>query len=381
MMKRLMAMLLCMVMLLSCAGAEGADYAMVEREWRRVLKVYEQIRMTQQWMLSNLDDFLESGAWADLRKARLAACSASVYLASSVTVPEPRLTEADYLPLMLEGADLTFVRGEFNGIGDTLLYADNDAVFLSEALEFDVFWQYNLDHLKQWSANQWRISRLYCEMIAIMSNALTLHAPDPAAAQASLAEAYPTLFAGHTQWLDDDALLQESYAARLDELTLAMEESAALVGVSEANYLLMEKLYQSGDMDALRRDAVAIEGLPLQLPVMNVTAEKPLIDYQWIDTDQEGYFVTPGLRPGSEQTMYQLYWKNVPREAFDLYIAQLAVMGVSFYRQTITAEEHTILVVDGEHAFFFTWMNNQASFYSDGADICFVPAWYLDAGV
>ncbi|MBR4082587.1 MAG: hypothetical protein IKK21_12455 [Clostridia bacterium] len=378
MMKQLLALVLCLMLALPCAGAEGADYASLRAEWCAVLDTEEFLCMAEDWALTQTGRYLENGSWAELRVSRLAACSLWMYLNYALALPEPALTEEDYVAWMTAGVDVTFVRNELTALPVMRTSVVNRAASLMDKLQHGVFWRYDHELLTAWVDSVREINRINRQLAATLTNALILNAGDAAAEQTAFAEAYPTIFADYDVWLTDMNAIEQQYSGLVDQMEVQVNAYNALLGVTEANYLTMESLVASGDLDGIRADAVTIDGLPMTLPLPEWGL--PSIDVEWIDEAGEMSYAMPGLNLKPCNVAEQLTWQNVDRRAFDEYVAWLVVNGVDFYSQEITADEHTVIYADGEHSFFLTWYKGSAVFYTEGeTGVCMAPGWYPGA--
>lgn len=385
-MKRLLALLLCLMLVFPAALAEDAasDHDAIRDEWLSILKTYEAIYMVQDWALARAEKFLETAQWEDLRLARLAAGSAIVYLQHMVDIPTPTLSSDTYVNLFLEDQDYTFIPEQYNLLEIAKTTAVNILVGLQDRLNHDVFWKYHDQTFRAWAKCERETLHIDMQTAAIMTNAVAA-VPGSAdileADKALFVAAAPTILGAYDQWKTDPTELEADYAAQGDLLAIQEQRSNEILGMITADGDLYISIAAAGDIAPLMADAVTINGLPMMLPEPTWPMEGyPKTDYLWYNEETaEALYWTPGTEPKPYKPVANTKWNQVSRADFDDYVSILTELGLPFTKDDASDSKRTLYYLDGTHTFFLTWTPEATELYTTGTIIFQAPLWYIFA--
>ena len=347
--------------------------------WADYLRVLDRAYASELWALGYVQDYLESGDWADLKKAR-AACIASARYLSELSMTEDDLSEEEYLYLANMGIDTGYQSLTFASAADTVEGAHS---FIRnrmlENLEYHIFYKEIVENLKDEIAVERDAVFCMCRYQCVETNYLLLSLKDYIHAEdewASILDTYQILSVGAEEWLDTELDLKTAADACLDEYEEnLLKQSDVLSGLNAELYNMMQ-IIQKEDSKALAESAYSMVNLPDFLPMPT-----------WYDPGKTGYLSF--IQNEKEEISYPESGEELFDADYGVYIQIQEISEEEIVDYLAAAEPFADQIWKGEEAAVWyismpeyqvkiDWKEDRtATFLFIGEDISFAPSWYI----
>ncbi len=346
--------------------------------WYDYLKVLDKMYASQIWALDYVADYLESGDWNDLTKARTACIASSRYL-TELSMTEEDLTEEEYRLLADAGIDTGYQTITFQSVEGALEEAHRIIrERMLEGLESEVFDKNMVELLRKEAAVRQEYISCMCRYTANQTNYLFVtleEAVDSEAAWTYVQEAYPALFEEYGEWIESEAQLKALADACLDEYEDIVLKQAELVSMLEADLYRMTQIIRNNDIEALLEAAYPMENLPDLLP-MPVWYNPMQTGYLSFTSAQDGSVAYPESGDELADVIYSMYIQaeNVSVEDITTYLAYVQNDAEHVWK----AQEGDIWYIKmPSYNVSIEWAENTATILFNGADVTFAPDWYI----
>lgn len=381
-MKRVLCLLMLMVMLLtmSAPAEESRDETLIS-EWMNCLYDYEWIFTMELWALGYAQDFCSDSSWENLMKAR-AAVDAVIQELSLMEEPVPSLTSKDYLQMLEDDVDLSFIQTEYASFAqardDTLL----QYVYLQDQLLNGVYWTYDIGHLKEWVASKQTLLAWERQYYADITNAV-VNALQNDEMRDSVIDFYqencPVIFEGYSGWQSEKELVEDQVTAALEGYEEAIGAYNKLLSIAEENLNTYFHALESGDLTILFENRYDIADLPPFLPDPGwYEPELAEMVYYWEDESTgEKSFAQVAEDINGIPDGCVLQYDQVSEEMLTEYTALLSLLGVETIGQKDEDGVRKIFFELYEVNFVIEWDGSKASFWFVDLPLAFVPEWYI----
>lgn len=347
--------------------------------WSDYLSVLDKMYASELWAFDYVEDYLESGDWDDLSKART-ACIASARYLTELSMTEEDLSQEEYRILSKAGIDVGYQSECFSSLADELENA-HMAIrnYYLENLEGGVFYKNLVENMKKEIVLQRELITCDCRYNCCETNYLLLTLGDDAMARKywySMEENYPVLSTECGKWPGTEAKLQAEATASMDkenEISLKMEE---LVSELSEELEEMTQIVTKGDIKKLKTYAYKMSNMPSLLP-MPTWYEPETAGYLSFISLGNGSVVYPMMGDELKDANYGVYMQveDVSRKEVEGYIAY-----VKKYVKAVRKEENgtvwTILMSD--YTMRIEWEDNVVTVIFNGEDVTFAPYWYVE---
>lgn len=347
--------------------------------WSDYLSVLDKMYASELWALDYVEDYLESGDWEDLSKART-ACIASARYLTELSMAEEDLSQEEYQILSKAGIDVGYQSECFLSLADDLEYAymviRDDYL---ENLEGGVFYENIVENMKENIVLQRELIACDCQYICCETNYLLLTLGDDAMARKywySMEEKYPVLSTECGIWPGTEAKLKAEATASMDkenEISLKMEE---LVSELSAELEEMTQIAMKGDIKKLKSYAYEMSNMPDLLP-MPVWYEPETAGYLSFILLENGSIEYPQIGDELKDANYGVYMQveDVSRKEVEDYIAY-----VEKYVKAVQKEENDVVwnILVSDYAVGIEWKDNVVTVIFNGEDVTFAPYWYVE---
>lgn len=372
--------------------------------WFDYLTVLDQMYASELWALDYVEDYLESGDWGDLTKARTACIASARYLSElsrtnlmtnsttnlmadsetdSVTdsITEKDLSKEEYLSLSNAGVDTGYQSVTFSSLADTL---DGTHSFvrdrLLENLESQIFYKSIIDILKEEISIErdaiFFMSQYHCvETNYMLFSLRELIDSDLDEDWSAMQEKYPVLSAGCGEWLDTEAELKIAGDGYLDQYEEIILKQAEVLSAMHADLYDMTQIVRNQDLETLAESAYPMTNLPDLLPM-------PV----WYDPEKTGYLSF--IREEEEKISYPesgdelldadygmyLQIREVSEEEIEEYLAFAECFAGLIWKEEEGAAWYISMP---EYSVKIEWEDDLATLLFIGEDITFAPSWYI----
>lgn len=347
--------------------------------WSDYLSVLDKMYASESWAFDYVEDYLESGDWDDLSKART-ACIASARYLTELSMTEEDLSQDEYRILSKAGIDVGYQSDCFSSLADDLENAymtiRNDYL---ESLEDGVFYKNIVENMKKDIVLQRELIACDIRYNCCETNYLLLTLGDDAMARKywySMEENYPVLSTGCGKWPGTEAKLQAEATASMDEeneISLKMEE---LVTELSEDLEEMTQIVMNGDMKKLKSCAYKMSNMPALLP-MPTWYEPETAGYLSFISLENGSVVYPQMGDELEDANYGVYMQveDVSRKDVENYIAY-----VKKYVKAVQKKENGTAwdILMSDYTVRIEWEDNVVTVIFYGEDVAFAPYWYVE---
>ena len=271
-MKKLLVICATLALLLfacpALAGTDSAVDALLE-QLDAFLSVSEQLFAAQADTLQRVSDFCDQHSYASLLRARI-ACDRAQQTISALTAPALLLSDEAFAALMDMGVETDALEAELLSLADEI--TDEQAILarLETMLGITILSRDQTDILARQTALNQQCAGLLRQYLCAMVNYLLLpvaHDAQTSGFWASFPQRYPTLGSAHTAWEPDGEALVTRAVQALDSYAALNSQLASLQG--ENAYVTSQHIrtLQADDPDALRANALVIDGMPTMAPL------------------------------------------------------------------------------------------------------------------
>lgn len=352
-MKRLVAVVLCMVLAVAavtaCAEKEQAATKLI-REWEQGLEAANELYGNMLWALDYIDAWTKSTAWDDLACARTACILISNYL-KTTEYPSLTLTNEEKAELAKAGVTTDILLDYRLPASTQQEMYSNYRNFLLPWLDTEACWQHELESVKDVVGTMRLVLLMECDYLRLSTNYLYLPLYDQTEAEkqwTSLQERYPTIFPAYSAWVNDAEALEKQNDSLFAEADLTAELRGALLRCIEREECALDYLAEDATMPIL-----SIAGQPETLPV-------PM----WYDTELAAF---ASFRYNEDKTLSfpncgdmltkadcNGYWQQtgVSLEQMETYMSS-----VEPYAKAMKRDENTWTVLMENYTVSVSWEN------------------------
>lgn len=358
---------------------KGAAVEHLLTVWSDYLQVLDQIYGSQLWALEYVENYVNSGDWNDLTKART-ACIASAHYLSTLTMTEEDLTEEEYLILADAGIDIAYQTDKAQSIQESQEEAHRlIREFMLEYLESQIFYSSRVDLLKQQISINKEYIQCMSEYECATVNYMLFSLGDESLAQDfwnAMPEKYPALCRGYRDWIDNEEGLMDAGDAYLDGLDAIILMQSDLTSGIEAELYTMNQIIENNDMEKLLSSAFIMNHMPELLPMPD-----------WYDPQTAGYlsFV---LNPDGS-ILYPESGDVLEDADYGMYIqiTELTEDDINWYIKLVRDMGQDAWKLEGENKWYIrmpdysvqiSLENGTATLLFNGQDVTFAPPWYLE---
>ncbi len=367
-----------------CASSTDDARERLLTVWSDYLRVQDEMYASELWALDYVERYLDTGDWNDLAKARTACIVSSRFL-SELSMTEEDISDEEYLILAKTGMDVTYQSAEFESV-----FADveNEHTFVRnrilETLEGGVFLSVDIGFLERAVNLRKEYISYMCQCECISTNYLLLSYGDEENISAywdELPEKYPALCAGRQEWNDSEAALEKNMDLCLDAIDDAMAEQADLLSAMGADLYKMTKVIESGDENAVKEwtdQAFLMENTPKLLPMPEWYSSETA-KYLSFVTEKDGTILYPETGDALQDASYGVYMEipDISADEIHDYADEVQAFAEAVWKSE-EMDEWNIKMPD--YTVQITVEGGTATVLFDGADVTFVPVWYLEAG-
>ena len=400
------------IQLVGCSASQEQETFGCRQEAEHLLAVWsdyigalDKMYASELWAMDYADNYLESGNWADLTKART-ACIASARYLTELSMTEEDLSEEEYLALANAGIDTGYQKADISSITDSLEEAHGfirDR--LLEGLECDVFYKGSIDILKEEVKVQRDCISCMCKYACYETNYLLVTLGDDVVPEdywSSMQEKYPALSTGRAEWLDAEGELRLATDQCLDEYEDTILRQSDLISMMNADLYEMKQIVENNDLEALLASASTMSDLPELLP-MPIWYDAEKTGYLSVILEEDGSVAYPESGDDLTDADYGMYIQveDVSEEEIAAYMelaenyAQYtwkkedgavqnnvsrhysARMGIGCNAQRHVRSMSTWYIMMPDYNVKIEWEDNHATILFNGEDITFAPIWYI----
>ncbi len=399
MMKRLIVLLLAALLLIcpSCkrrgapkpaetdttpdtTASEDDLFRKVLSDWFDYLYASDCMYRGMLWVLSYADRYTEEPTWDNLQIARTALYAAERTIAQR-GLDEPLMTTEDYVRLLKDGHDASFVEVQTKAFEQDRQSFLSDCGLLKSALYHDVLWKAFREDFRAETNSLKEKYVADMEYLNISTEYLLLDLNEPKqeeAFRATVAEYCPTLSAHAVGTFTDQDAAYAAASETLDRIERIVEASNESLGKSRAALYQLEDQISQGGADALLDNMADIANIPVCLPLPEWDYAAGA-DYSYFYKTEDGSVRVPeepeqlARIPDS----YTIRFYNVGKELLLEYQAHLADLGAEPVSVDEEEERYSLSYFIGDEGVSLVWTpENVTIFVADGR-VAFAPEMYV----
>lgn len=307
-----------------------------------------------------MEDFCEDLDYTSLVRLRVVSDQNQSEI-DALTAPEMTLTDAQLLELMLRKVSTDTLEMEMWQLPGLIQGAYTDMLCVESEIDGMLLSGAELERAHAFVQAIRQSRELLMGYCCSLVNYLLIPLADDEQARAfweDIPQRYPTLGSARADWEADSSVLVARFSEFDSEYAALISQSSALVGESRYNTDRLRKRILQGDPEALRTDALTIEGMPTMLPLPS----------DWLYPEDSAIF-TPGESDGELPKIIVLWDPDVSLEAFDKYAQALLDLGATLYSIEGSDEEGwKYVLVCEQQVLILQWDP------SGGADVSYDPA-------
>lgn len=347
--------------------------------WSDYLQVHEDMYASVLWASDHIEQYLDTGDWEDLSKART-ACIASARYLSDLSMTEEDISDEEYAVLAKGGADTTFQSIEIGSVPSRI---DDEHTFVRgqmlEALEGGIFLSDDIETLQEEVSLHREVIAYWCRNECLTTNylLLTLGGGERATAYwEAMPGKYPVLSTGYGEWEDNEHVLEDNAEQCLDQVEEATLRQADLLSSVRADLYNREKAVKDNDVGQWIASAFVMDDIPELLPMPDWYDPQTARYLSYIQ-DEDGTIACPASGDALEEAPYGVYIQieGVSAQEIADYITEIQAS-----TQGIRKDPHTDTwdIAMTDYHIRFSLEERTATVIFDGQDVTFVPVWYLD---
>ncbi|MBQ2957794.1 MAG: hypothetical protein IJE08_15205 [Clostridia bacterium] len=383
-MKRLLAgILAALLMLCGCAASaeEKSTATKVCSDWFDYLYAMECAYSNLLRAAEAAEAFTDEPSWEKLQIARMAIARAERYVEKR-GLDDPLMTADDYVDLMLEDKDVSFVSESGDQYGAEQQAIMDHLMVLREHMEADIYTDFEMKVVSDLIDHYQKICGIGYQYLAISTDYLlaTLQDAEMTETMDQMTGTYLLQTEAYRTHITDTVVLKKNADDVLDQYAGLEVEFKKLLAASEAAKDVYVKAVETGDLSELISHMAVIENLPVMLPDTGWSINDGWeATYYWLDA--EGHVAMPGEADEIDRIPdgYTITYPGVKREEVIEYCDGLKLMGLDPLSSTEEDGVLRIYYTFMDSVFVFEWADGMATINMLENPMGFVPYWYLEA--
>lgn len=347
--------------------------------WFDYQRVREEMYASELWALDYVEQYLETGNWEDLSRARTACIAAARFL-SELSMEEEDLSDEEYSILAETGMDVTFQSEQMRSIEkeleETHTFVRNRIL---ESLEEDIFFSSDVERLKE----EIELEKEYCSCLIQSEcntlNYLLLMLEDRESAEdywENLPDKYPTLGSECLKWSDSETELRMQEDQCLDHMQEIILGKADLEAAMQADLYELEQIIEKGSGIDWKNLSFAMSNTPVLLP-MPEWYDSETAGYLSFTKDNEGNVVYPESGDKLTDDSYGVYIEieGISGEELNTYVD--LVRNLAQGAQIMENKEGWSIMMP-DYSVQISLEDDTATLVFYGQDVTFAPVWYFE---
>lgn len=348
--------------------------------WTDYLQVQENMYTSELWALDYTEQFLDTGGWGDLVKART-ACIASAQYLSGLSMSEEDLSDEEYAALAKAGADTSFQSIEFESLTGKV---DDERTFVRkrilEMLEGGIFLSKDIEFMREAIALQKEYIAQMCQYECFATNYLLVTLDDKKAAAGyweRLPEKYPTLCMERQQWNDNETDLEKMTSKCLDQMEESTLNQVELLAEMQADLHNMTAVLKNEDIEKWMESAFIMTDTPEFLPRPDWYEPETARYLSFIENDENITYPESGdtLEDASFGTYLRI--PDLSADEIDLYAAWIQEFAGDVWKESDSDGADVWGIEMADYSISIRLEEGTATLIFSGEDVTFVPLWYL----
>lgn len=329
--------------------------------------------------LEYTEDYVQTGSWDNLLKARASASAALVEL-RQMELPAFELTGETMDLLEEAGIEVNAVQREFEILEDTRMSKEDTAVLLCYTLEDDIFLKASAEEALPAMTNFYRdYFTLEYRYMSLFANYMLVQM-DAGDLWDSWKGQLPVMAACSEEWYQETTEVEKATDQVLDEMQTLQTQMGEFLGISEFTLEIVQDAAETGNLDVLRGEINQISGVPGYFPIPQWLPDVVNL-YLVTDPDtQELRLVNSGEDLNSVPSACYISCGTVSRDDVESYETYLGLWGIETDAGwNETKDTWQMIAESGSSTMMIEWTENETLLYLMEPVGCLIPELYLRA--